>query len=394
MGQPDGGCGDAGGWFGGADVRLIDHHLGKRDLMSVLWDYFKNTLRFPLILKPGALAQMAKGGAGELDSARGDVLWLRDQFLPNKCDDDFINDFAESRGIRRWPDEPDDFFKDRVVRAYLFYMLGGKKAGVEEIFSLVGIEAEIVELRELRDAWIISGGVRLDGTWQVDGGEKLIAPFQVSGSYPLAWAEFLVRASLEDAVDPVWQSLARHIVAEFKPARSIPHWLYIVETSLDQGYEFEAAGQLTGTSKLSGFDCPLKLDGTWGLGRVIRVDGSWAVRSTPHPCTSVCLGQTHQDKIVNRLEGSWTLDGSKQLMCTLIPHITISLCRISTAGTITGTSEIMAGPSVGGDVIILPYPLAFYDGIFGGSAGALPSDTLDGGDAADLPEHTAFGGNA
>jgi hypothetical protein len=106
------------------------------------------------------------------------------------------------------------------------------------------------------------------------------------------------------------------------------------------------------------------------------------------------LGQTHQDKIVNRLEGSWTLDGSKQLMCTLIPHITISLCRISTAGTITGTSEIMAGPSVGGDVIILPYPLAFYDGIFGGSAGALPSDTLDGGDAADLPEHTAFGGNA
>jgi hypothetical protein len=242
----------------------------------------------------------------------------------------------------------------------------------------------------------LDGSHQIDGTWQVGRIKRRDLPGEVQtlDGYFLTSRGVIVVSLGDESVSEEVGIIRRRMI------QTKPIWIvfdgvvYIVETAIQHDHEMEAVGQLTGTSKLSGFDCPLKLDGTWGLGRVIRVDGSWAVRSTPHPCTSVCLGQTHQDKIVNRLEGSWTLDGSKQLMCTLIPHITISLCRISTAGTITGTSEIMAGPSVGGDVIILPYPLAFYDGIFGGSAGALPSDTLDGGDAADLPEHTAFGGNA
>ena len=95
--------------------------------MGIFWDYFRKTLRFPLIWRPGPLAQLAKGGAEALDDTRGHIAWLRDQFTPETCDTTHLEHFARARGLRRWPSETDDFWKRRVVLAYEFYRRGGTK---------------------------------------------------------------------------------------------------------------------------------------------------------------------------------------------------------------------------------------------------------------------------
>ena len=386
---------------------------------------------------------MAIGGAEVLDQGRENALWLREQFLANRCDDDFIGDFAESRGITRWPHESDAFWKDRVVRAYVFYMLGGKKAGVEEIFELAGLEADIIEPRDLRDAWTASGGVLLDGTWQVDGSEKLIAPFFVSVSRELAWAEFLVQASLEDAIDPVWQSLARHIVAEFKPARSIPYWQYYLETEFNQDHDISTTGLLTGQSLVHGLNCGLHLDGSWGLGDLLRLDGTWAldgeygigqviaektlpnchIRTAAQMVASVEVTAHRQEGnyFVLRqglpwfsldtadpvkLDGSYKvglqvtnrLDGTKQVGVPLPegdwPYAdAIGIAKMGEIYFGGSSDSLTADVVLGGDAATQPVDVIFPDTkqqYFGGTADSLPASIIAGGDAATQPGNVIF----
>lgn len=391
--------------------------------MGALWDYFKNTLRFPLIFSPGPLAQVSQGGAEVLDNAKEDELWLRKQFLPSLCDDGFLARFAASRGIRRWPYESNALWRDRVIRAYVFFMLGGKKAGLEAIFDAAGLQAEIKEPRDMRDAWIRSGGVRLDGTWQVDGSEKLIAPYSFSGAWLLAWAEFLIEAELDSLVD---KSLLRSVVAEFKPARSIPAYRFYGMSEFVQDHELESSGLIRAETNLSGWNCGLRLDGTWGLGRAIRLDGAWCLNR------GWKVGQIWpRGIIVNKLDSSRALDGTWQLDMVLLPHHKILDCRLETGGLIQTDAEMplfrsrnyfqvsadspvpldgdyqlgrvfARWPDVttnaissfdrdvyfGGTVNDLPEDVQIY---LGGSATELPDDVVDSGDAGLTPVDVLYG---
>jgi hypothetical protein len=392
--------------------------------MGVIWDYFKEKLRFPLIQSPGPLAQMAKGGAEAADLTRDHEIWLRDQFLANQCDDQFLSDFGASRGIRRWPYEPEVLWRDRVIRAYVFYMLGGQAAGVAQIFDMAGVDADIIEPRDSHDAWTVRGGVRLDGTWQVNGSEKLIAPYRISYAGLLAWAEFMVSAAIDDAADEAWESLLRSIVAEFKPARSIPYYRFYASAEISQPHACTDEARLISNTRLSGWSCGLRLDGTWGLGRAIRLDGSWCLNRGWQ------IGQTWpRGVIVNKLDGSRALDGTWQLSMVFLPHHKILDCRLETTGDIRAEADVTAWRTPGNYFQVAadsPVPL---DGDYqlgraydrwphvatdewssndrpvyaGGSADALPLDVIysgplprmwySGGSAEHLPLSSIYGGD-
>lgn len=119
--------------------------------MGVMWDYFHDVLRWPLIrLKRGALAMLAEGGGVGLDDARAAILWLRDQLHPDTADAAYLTNYAASRGVRRHPSESDAQHKRRVVHAWYWHYLGGKQLGLPQVLSLYGYEgASIRNWREV-----------------------------------------------------------------------------------------------------------------------------------------------------------------------------------------------------------------------------------------------------
>jgi len=116
--------------------------------MGVFWRYFVETLRWPLLLVGGPLAVLVKGAAGSLDQARQDILWLREQFSPETCDEQHVEEHGRSRGIRRHPLEGFERFRARVISAYAWSLLGGKQSGLRKILASYGfIDATVYSLR-------------------------------------------------------------------------------------------------------------------------------------------------------------------------------------------------------------------------------------------------------
>lgn len=112
--------------------------------MSIFWKYFTKTLRFPMLLKSEYLALLAKGAAACLDIARDNILWLRNQFLVSKTEEQNIAQFATSRSIKRFPNEPADVYKKRVQFAYLWHKQGGKNTGMKTAMSALGFDDIII----------------------------------------------------------------------------------------------------------------------------------------------------------------------------------------------------------------------------------------------------------
>lgn len=151
------------------------------------WQYFRDTLALPLIRRQGALAGIAEGGAGALDSARDHVLWLRDQYAPGKCEAEHVANFAVARGIKRHRLETDTQFRARVVRAYAWQLLGGKQSGLPQILAHYGYTAKVESLRE---------------------------------EDPARWAEFRVSLDVPEGLAAEDYELLNWIINDQKPARS------------------------------------------------------------------------------------------------------------------------------------------------------------------------------
>jgi len=188
--------------------------------MGVFWKYFQK-LSFPLILKGGALAKSAMGGAEALDAARDNIFWLRNQFFPEICDAGHISEFARSRSIARAPVESSDQFARRVIYAWQFFRLGGKAAGLPEILKLYGLsDVELVEHSQLVEDFRLSGGEFIDGAGTLDGIGDLSSALKIR-FVTTGWAEFVVRFNTGgDVFNIDTQRLVVHIINDIKPARS------------------------------------------------------------------------------------------------------------------------------------------------------------------------------
>ncbi|CAK7044846.1 MAG: hypothetical protein DELT_02985 [Desulfovibrio sp.] len=168
-------------------------------MASRFWTYFHDKLRWGLIHSPGPISALVKGLAHRLDVVRDDALFLRDQGFPQLCEPEVVPYHGDARGIVRHHTETPEQFRQRVVNAFAWHMLGGKQQGVPEILRFYGFDiAEIVNMRKFQPA-----------RW---------AEFQVGLHNPANLADQnAILATLETLV---W------LINEYKPARSILARLY------------------------------------------------------------------------------------------------------------------------------------------------------------------------
>lgn len=157
--------------------------------MGLFWDYFRNGLRFALIGRPGPLALLAEGGAAALDAVRGHILWLRDQFLPEKCDEVHLTLFAASRGIVRAALETEAHYQARVRFAYLWWARGGRPSAMS---------TALVQFFDFEAAKVIS----------------------LRAEDPARWAEFRVEIDVCAGNLEVSPAQIEWAINEMKPARS------------------------------------------------------------------------------------------------------------------------------------------------------------------------------
>ncbi|MGE4319616.1 MAG: phage tail protein [Deferribacterales bacterium] len=116
--------------------------------MSKFYQYFSQTLRFPFLRAGSAFLSLVKGIAVVLDEMLEKLNWVRDQFVPSKCETQYLRHFADSRSIKRYSFETDEQYRGRICAAYVFFAQAGKDAGVQAIFALYGLPATIESLRD------------------------------------------------------------------------------------------------------------------------------------------------------------------------------------------------------------------------------------------------------
>ena len=181
--------------------------------MGIYWRYFRDTLRWPLLLHPGPLAALVEGAASALDAARLVILILRDQFLPARCEDAYLARFARSRGIVRNPLEPDEHWLGRVRFAYHWWSRGGRASALAEGLR-IGFGFSWVQV----DTANTTGDIfdELDGAGLVDELDGAGLEYNDNAR----WAEFFVTCGL--GLTDQFDALAAIIWAinEVKPARS------------------------------------------------------------------------------------------------------------------------------------------------------------------------------
>jgi len=106
-------------------------------------DYIFKTLRWMPGLRPGPIMAVLHGLARVFNDVVKDMYWLRDQMNPATCELQFLEPLAESRGITRHRLEVDnDKFRQRVVKAFAWQLLGGKSAGMPKLLKHFGYEVD------------------------------------------------------------------------------------------------------------------------------------------------------------------------------------------------------------------------------------------------------------
>jgi hypothetical protein len=159
--------------------------------MSGFFEYFKS-IGVPYIRKAGGVNEgLVRAAACLLDDSKEDFKWLRNQFFPQLCDDSYVENHAAARGIARYEYESDDFFRNRVSHAYLFFAAGGRKTGVNAFLDALGLDAHVIEYHDY------------------------------TGEPEIGWAEFVAMVDMEslDQTTANRQFLAA-LLNELKPARS------------------------------------------------------------------------------------------------------------------------------------------------------------------------------
>ncbi|MGD9809630.1 MAG: phage tail protein [Deferribacterales bacterium] len=114
----------------------------------MFFQYFSKTLKFPFLSAGSAITSLVKGMAAVLDDMVDVLYWLRKQFMPSECEEQYLRRFAESRSIKRYSFESAEQYRDRIFGAYIFYALAGRVDGIKAIFEMYGLDVAVQSLRD------------------------------------------------------------------------------------------------------------------------------------------------------------------------------------------------------------------------------------------------------
>jgi P2-related tail formation protein len=114
----------------------------------MFWEYFKK-LNFIFIEGIGAIPIVIKAGAKSLDKLALDFVWLRKQFFPEYCDEEFLPTHAKNRGVSaQRENETVSDYRVRVNNAQPAAKRGGRKRTVEEMMVGYGFEnPDVINMR-------------------------------------------------------------------------------------------------------------------------------------------------------------------------------------------------------------------------------------------------------
>ncbi len=131
--------------FGGLAVLK---NIAVEPMTSKYWQYFRDTLAYPEIQRPGPLALLAEAEAREHDLLFALGENVRDQFLPELALQESVALFGSSRGVPRHYIETDEQYRKRVVQAFAWQKLSGRYHGLYRIYEEYGFP--LIRLVELK----------------------------------------------------------------------------------------------------------------------------------------------------------------------------------------------------------------------------------------------------
>lgn len=307
----------------------------------MIWDYFKQ-LNWPLIFQPGPVSALVKGGALALNQAYEDILWLIQQADPAQTESTHLHFHAESRGTPRWPNEPEAFYRKRIVYAHAWQAQAGKPKGLTNILSEAGIAADIIEPAQIA-TMMEPDTPRLDGQ---SLGFLMTTPRDLKGFPPLDWAEFLVNMNWGTTQAGQYQ-LARQIVAEYKAARSLDKFrIYLGMVGPTPSPAESSVSALAGS--IIPQPANLRLDGSWMLGRdeaPARLKGQSLGFGLGEIIPGVITKRLKNDRLSTSAHGSKTLTinpGKPDLRRDPLGRLTEKTMRLDGAWNV-GTGLILNG---------------------------------------------------
>lgn len=227
---------------------------------GTFWQYFRDVLAWPQAHAPGPMQALLGGKARGLDRASDDALHLRSQFFPALCEPELVPAHGASRGIIRHPKESAEQYRQRVVTAWRWHMLGGKVQGLPEILKFFGFKALRIEnMREFSPS-----------RW---------AEFQVGFGTPASGAE--QQEILDNLHSLIW------LINEYKPARSFFFRMY--NDVFDKRPIVLSVGPKLGDGWLSFFSgVPVEDVGNGGKDTIVSFGVRNAYQAIPYITDALC----------------------------------------------------------------------------------------------------------
>lgn len=211
--------------------------------MGLFWDYFKKELRLQSIAETGPIAMVTEGASVCLDVVRDIMNVLREQFLPELCEDAHLICFARSRGIVRNPLEPEAHWLMRVRFAYNWWSRGGRASTMEQAL-LIGFDFGAVSVVNMNKPFRLYD----EGTMELLDDEVTTNNILEGGSE--YWAEFMVIVKLKGNAISYTREQIIWAINEIKPARSRLSALVLMaplydETTKNYFYDEASLARLT-----------------------------------------------------------------------------------------------------------------------------------------------------
>jgi hypothetical protein len=185
------------------------------------------------IFKRGVLQQdndadkLTRALGPNYDAAQEAIFLVREQALVATATGAALDALGKERGLPRHRDEPDEYYRRRLLSAYSLYQAAGTIPGIKNVLRILGYpNAEIYELyKDGVTQPFHNGQYRYDGTIQHQGGRrwaefKIITDIEEGRTYTAADVRVLVDAI--NKVKPAHTKLAAFTLGMIIPAEALP----------------------------------------------------------------------------------------------------------------------------------------------------------------------------